>query len=92
MVNAANVFSLDVREAERMRQVNQAGTEVALTAAVEGGLSTVVHVSSYVALLPSTVPLTSASATGSPEGPTSSPRQTANGSPSGCASRAPRSS
>jgi dihydroflavonol-4-reductase len=68
MINAANVYSLDVRDAERMRHVNRTGTEVALTAAVEGGLSPVVHVSSYVALLPSSVPLTSASPTGDPEG------------------------
>jgi dihydroflavonol-4-reductase len=68
MVNAANVFSLDVRDAARMREVNQTGTEVALTAAIEGGLSPVVHVSSYVALLPSSVPLTSASPTGEPDG------------------------
>jgi dihydroflavonol-4-reductase len=68
MINAANVYSLDVRDAERMLHVNRTGTEVALTAAVEGGLSPIVHVSSYVALLPSTVPLTSASPTGEPEG------------------------
>ena len=68
MINAANVYSMDVRDAERMRHVNRTGTEVALTAAVEGGLSPVVHISSYVALLPSTVPLTSASPTGDPEG------------------------
>jgi dihydroflavonol-4-reductase len=68
MINAANVYSLDVCDAERVHQVNATGTEVALTAAVEGGLSPVVHVSSYVALLPSSVPLTSASPTGEPEG------------------------
>jgi dihydroflavonol-4-reductase len=68
MINAANVYSLDVRDAERMRHVNRKGTELALTAAVEGGLSPVVHVSSYVALLPSSGPLTSASPTGDPEG------------------------
>jgi dihydroflavonol-4-reductase len=68
MINAANVYSMDVRDAERMRHVNRTGTEVALTAAVEGGLCPVVHISSYVALLPSSVPLTSASPTGDPEG------------------------
>jgi dihydroflavonol-4-reductase len=68
MINAANVYSLDVRDAERMRHVNGSGTEVALTAAVEGGLTPVVHVSSYVALLPSSALLTSASPTGDPEG------------------------
>jgi dihydroflavonol-4-reductase len=68
MINAANVYSLDVRDAERMRHINHTGTEVALTAAVDRGLSPIVHVSSYVALLPSDVPLTSASPTGDPEG------------------------
>jgi dihydroflavonol-4-reductase len=68
MINAANFSSLDVRDADRMLEVNATGTEVALTAAVEGGLSPVIHISSYVALLPSSVPLTSASPTGNPEG------------------------
>ena len=68
MVNVANVYSLDIRDAERMHRVNRTGTEVALTAAVERGLSPIVHVSSYVALLPSSVPLTWASPTGNPEG------------------------
>jgi dihydroflavonol-4-reductase len=68
MINAANVFSLDVRDAERMHEVNGRGTEVALTAAVQRGLSPIIHVSSYAALLPSSVPLTSASPTGNPEG------------------------
>jgi dihydroflavonol-4-reductase len=68
MINAANVYSLDVRDADRMHGVNATGTEVALTAAIERGLSPIVHISSYVALLPSAVPLTSASPTGNPEG------------------------
>jgi dihydroflavonol-4-reductase len=68
MINAANVYSLDVRDAERVHQVNATGTERTLTAAIEGGLSPIVHVSSYVALLPSSEPLTSASPTGEPEG------------------------
>lgn len=68
MINAANVFSLDVRDADRMLEVNRVGTEVALTAAAEAGLSPIVHVSSVAALFPSQLRLTSASPTGQPRG------------------------
>jgi dihydroflavonol-4-reductase len=53
LINAANVYSLDQRDAARMRQVNVDGTRTVLQAAADAGLDPLVHVSSYVALLPS---------------------------------------
>ena len=52
VLHAAAVFSFDGRAASRMRQVNVPGTEIVLGAAVRAGLDPIVHVSSYVALLP----------------------------------------
>jgi nucleoside-diphosphate-sugar epimerase len=52
VLHAAAVFSFDARAAARMRQVNVPGTEIVLGAAVRAGLDPIVHVSSYVALLP----------------------------------------
>ncbi len=52
VLHAAAVFSLDPRAAARMRETNARATEIVLGAAVRMGLDPVVHVSSYVALLP----------------------------------------
>lgn len=52
VLHAAAIYSLDVRAAPRMREVNVGGTEIVLAAAVRAGLDPIVHVSSYVALLP----------------------------------------
>lgn len=52
VLHAAAVFSLDARAASRMHEVNVRGTEIVLGAAVRAGLDPIVHVSSYVALLP----------------------------------------
>ena len=57
VLHAANAFSFDPREAARMKRANRRGTEVVLHAAHELGLDPIVHVSSYVALLPSDGPL-----------------------------------
>ena len=69
LLHAANVYSLNQADAARMREVNVDGTRAVLQAAVERGLSPIVHVSSYVALLPCEAPMTSATPTGNPEGP-----------------------
>jgi nucleoside-diphosphate-sugar epimerase len=52
VLHAASVYSLDPRAASRVRETNLRGTETVLGAAVRRGLDPVVHVSSYVALLP----------------------------------------
>jgi dihydroflavonol-4-reductase len=53
VLHAAAVYSFDARAAARMREVNVRGTEIVLGAAIRAGLDPIVHVSSYVALLPS---------------------------------------
>jgi nucleoside-diphosphate-sugar epimerase len=53
LINAAAIFSLDPGEAERMLATNTRATEIVLEAAIGAGLDPIVHVSSYVALLPS---------------------------------------
>jgi len=68
-LHAANVYSLNQADAQRMREVNVNGTRAILQAAVERGLAPIVHVSSYVALMPCEGPMTSATPTGDPEGP-----------------------
>lgn len=52
LLHAASVYSLDVRDAERMRQVNPAATETVLREAHANGLDPIVYVSSHVALFP----------------------------------------
>ena len=52
VLHAAAVFSLDPRAAPRVRETNLRAAEIVLGAAVRMGLDPVVHVSSYVALLP----------------------------------------
>jgi nucleoside-diphosphate-sugar epimerase len=69
VLHAANVFSFDVRDVARMQQANRRGTEVVLTTAQQLGLDPIVHVSSYVALLPSDGPLRPDSPLGEPKVP-----------------------
>jgi dihydroflavonol-4-reductase len=53
LINAAAIFSLDPAEAKKMLATNTRATEIVLDAAIGAGLDPIVHVSSYVALLPS---------------------------------------
>ena len=69
VLHAANVYSLNQADAQRMREVNVDGTRAVLQTAAERGLAPIVHVSSYVALLPCEGTMTSATPTGDPEGP-----------------------
>ncbi len=52
VLHAAAVYSVDPRAASRIRATNVRAAEIVLGAAVRMGLDPVVHVSSYVALLP----------------------------------------
>jgi dihydroflavonol-4-reductase len=52
VIHAANVYSLNAAHAERMGEVNTTGTRIVLTAAAERALDPIVHVSSFVALVP----------------------------------------
>ena len=52
VVHGASVFTMDARGGDLMRQVNVAGTETVLGAAVRRGLDPVIHVSSELSLLP----------------------------------------
>ncbi len=52
VVHAASVYSLDVREADRIARVNGQGTQAVLGAAVAEGCTRIVHVSSLVSLTP----------------------------------------
>jgi nucleoside-diphosphate-sugar epimerase len=53
IINAAAAYSLDPKKADAVLATNARATEVVLEAAVAAGLDPIVHVSSYVALLPS---------------------------------------
>jgi dihydroflavonol-4-reductase len=53
IVNAAAVYSLDPGKAKKALATNARATEIVLASAAEAGLDPIVHVSSYVALLPS---------------------------------------
>ncbi len=66
VIHAANVFSFDPGRTETMNTVNEQGTELVLAEASRAGLDPIVHVSSYVALLPSDKPLTADSEVGLP--------------------------
>lgn len=66
VIHAANVFSLDPRQARVMNEVNERGTEVVLGEAAKRGLDPIVHVSSFAALLPSEGPVTADSEVGDP--------------------------
>jgi dihydroflavonol-4-reductase len=68
LLHAANVYSLNARDAERMQRVNVEGTRLVLHAAAALERDPIVHVSSTVALLPS-ARLTPASPIGTPKGP-----------------------
>jgi dihydroflavonol-4-reductase len=68
VVHAAAVFSYDAREAREMRRVNARATEVVLGAARDAGVNRIVHVSSYVALLPPAGVLDGDSPVGDPRG------------------------
>jgi dihydroflavonol-4-reductase len=68
VLHAAAIFSYDAREARDMQRVNARATEVVLSAACGAGLDPIVHVSSYVALLPSIGVLGDDSPVGSPRG------------------------
>ncbi len=67
VIHAANIFSFHPRTHNRMLQVNAEGTRNVLGAAAEAGLSSIVHVSSTLALLPSAGPLTAESPVGMPK-------------------------
>jgi dihydroflavonol-4-reductase len=67
LLHAANVYSLNAKDAPVMQRVNIDGTRNVLRGAVERGLDPVVHVSSTVALLPSGY-LTPESPVGTPHG------------------------
>jgi dihydroflavonol-4-reductase len=69
VLHAANVYSFDVRDVGRMQHDNRRGTEIVLTTAHQLGLDPIVHVSSYVALLPSGGPLRADSPLGQPTVP-----------------------
>lgn len=70
VVHAGSVYSLDSRDAGRIRQVNVRGTDLVLGAAHRAGLDPIVYVSSIVAMLPSGGrTLTPDSPTGHPPGP-----------------------
>jgi dihydroflavonol-4-reductase len=58
MINAAAVYSLDPRKAASALATNARATEIVLEAAVRARLDPIIHVSSYVALLPSRSTLT----------------------------------
>jgi nucleoside-diphosphate-sugar epimerase len=69
VLHAASVYSFDARDEARMQQDNQRGTEIVLTTAQELALGPIIHVSSYVALLPSDGPLRTDSPLGQPDVP-----------------------
>jgi dihydroflavonol-4-reductase len=70
VVHAGSVFSLDSRDARRIRQVNARGTDLVLGVAHRAGLDPIVYVSSIAALLqPNGQTLTPDSPIGRPPGP-----------------------
>lgn len=66
VVHAAAVYSFDARRGTEMLQGNVRGAENVIGRAVALGLDPIVHLSSYVALLPSSTPITADSPPGSP--------------------------
>lgn len=66
VVHAANIFSFHPRTHNRMLQVNAEGTRNVLEAATGARLNPIMHVSSTLALLPATEPLTDRSPVGNP--------------------------
>ena len=70
VVHAGSVYSLDSRDAGRIRQVNVRGTDLVLGTADQAGLDPIVYVSSVAALLqPGGQTLTPDSPAGRPPGP-----------------------
>ncbi len=68
LLHAANVYSLNAGQAGRVHAVNVDGTRIVLGQAARAGLDPIVHVSTTVALLPSSH-LTERSPVGDPYGP-----------------------
>jgi nucleoside-diphosphate-sugar epimerase len=68
VLHAASVYTFDTRRATSMGRDNMAGVEHVLGTARELGLDPIVHVSSFVALLPATAPLTPDTPLGRPKG------------------------
>jgi dihydroflavonol-4-reductase len=68
VVHAAAIFSYDARAARATQRMNARATEVVLGAARDAGLNPIVHVSSYVALLPPGGVLDGDSPVGDPRG------------------------
>lgn len=77
VLHAANVFTFDDRQAEAMRRVNEEGTEIVLGEAAAAGLDPIVHVSSFVALLPASGTVTGDSPVGDPDPPYSASKAAA---------------
>jgi dihydroflavonol-4-reductase len=70
VVHTASVYSIDSRDARRIRQVNVRGTDLVLDVAQRAGLDPIVYVSSTAALLPPNgQTLTPDSPAGHPPGP-----------------------
>jgi dihydroflavonol-4-reductase len=57
VVHAASIYSLDTRDAARIRATNVEGTRLIIEAARRLNLDPIVHVSSVVAIIPSNVPV-----------------------------------
>ncbi len=68
VLHAAAVFSYDARDARSMQRVNTRATEVVLGSGRDAGLDPIVHVSSYVALLPPVGVLDADAPVGRPRG------------------------
>jgi dihydroflavonol-4-reductase len=68
VLHAAAIFSYDARKARDMQRVNARATEVVLGSARDARLNPIVHVSSYVALLPPRGVLGGDSPIGEPRG------------------------
>lgn len=69
VVNAAAVYSYDARRGKEMLWGNVRGTENVIGRAAALGLDPIVHISSYVALLPSSTTVTADSPPGRPPTP-----------------------
>jgi len=67
LIHGANVFTFDPTRADRMRRVNEQGTEITLREAANAGLDPIVAISSFVALLPANGPVTEQTEVGSPQ-------------------------
>jgi dihydroflavonol-4-reductase len=68
LLHAAAVYSMDLRRREEVAEAGVRGARVVLETAARTGLDPIVHVSSYVALLPSDDALDPDSPTGEPAG------------------------